>query len=242
MAEDKNQSPIRNQQLKVIGMFKDASPSGINPPDSMFKSNPQYAFDIKNMRFSPLDGPFLFDIVNEKGNTKLNIKNITTNLYEDQNIPDTDNLEIKGTPIGINVFNDATNMFSIVAIEESVACLIDINVLKNLALKNSLLTMKLIEYASSTFKDSILNFISLAHKQVNGRVADLIIYLSEKVYKEKDFAMTLTRKELAEFAGCSQENIIHTLRRFHKEGVINTDGKRIKILDSKRLLEISKLG
>ena len=98
MAEDKNQSPIRNQQLKVIGMFKDASPSGINPPDSMFKSNPQYAFDIKNMRFSPLDGPFLFDIVNEKGNTKLNIKNITTDLYEDQSIPDTDNLEIKGTP------------------------------------------------------------------------------------------------------------------------------------------------
>ena len=143
---------------------------------------------------------------------------------------------------GINVFNDATNMFSIVAIEESVACLIDINVLKNLALKNSLLTMKLIEYASSTFKDSILNFISLAHKQVNGRVADLIIYLSEKVYKEKDFAMTLTRKELAEFAGCSQENIIHTLRRFHKEGVINTNGKRNKILDNKRLLEISKLG
>ena len=112
MAEDKNQSPIRNQQLKVIGMFKDASPSGINPPDSMFKSNPQYAFDIKNMRFSPLDGPFLFDIVNEKGNTKLNIKNITTNLYEDQNIPDTDNLEIKGTPIGINVFNDELVIFT----------------------------------------------------------------------------------------------------------------------------------
>lgn len=112
MAEDKNQSPIRNQQLKVIGMFKDASPSGVNPPDSMFKSNPQYAFDIKNMRFSPLDGPFLFDIVNEKGNTELNIKNITTNLYEDQNIPNTDNLEIKGTPIGINVFNDELVLFT----------------------------------------------------------------------------------------------------------------------------------
>lgn len=112
MAEDKNQSPIRNQQLKVIGMFKDASPSGINPPDNMFKSNPQYAFDIKNMRFSPLDGPSMFDIVNEKGNKKIDIQNITTPLYEDQSIENTELLDIKGTPIGINTFNNELLIFT----------------------------------------------------------------------------------------------------------------------------------
>lgn len=143
---------------------------------------------------------------------------------------------------GINVFNEATNMFSIIAIEECEACLIDINVLKNLALKNSALALRLLEFSSAMFKDSILNFISLAHKHVNGRVADILIYLSRKIYKSEEFILTLTRKELAEFAGCSSENIIHTLTRFHKEGIIHSDGKRIKIQDSKRLSEISRLG
>jgi CRP-like cAMP-binding protein len=143
---------------------------------------------------------------------------------------------------GMNVFNDATNMFSIIAIEESEACLIDINVLKNLALKNSLLALRLIEFASSMFKDSILNFISLAHKHVNGRVAEILIYLSEKIYKNDAFILTLTRKELSEFAGCSSENIIHTLTRFHKEGIIRSDGKKIRIIDGKKLSEISRLG
>ena len=112
MADEKNQSPIVNQQLKVIGMFKDASPSGVNPPDSMFKSNPQFAFDIKNMRFSPLDGPSMFDIVNEKGNKKIDIQNITTPLYEDQSIENTELLDIKGTPIGINTFNNELLIFT----------------------------------------------------------------------------------------------------------------------------------
>jgi len=143
---------------------------------------------------------------------------------------------------GINVFYESINMFSIIAADESEACFIDINVLKNLALKNSLLALKLLELSSSMFKDSILNFINLANKHVNGKVADILIYLSEKIYKNEEFILTLTRKELAEFAGCSQENIIHTLTRFHKEGIINSDGKKIKILDMARLTEICRLG
>jgi CRP-like cAMP-binding protein len=143
---------------------------------------------------------------------------------------------------GMNVFNEATNMFSIIALEESEACMIDINVLKNIAMKNSLLALRLIEFATSMFKDSIMNFISLAHKHVNGRVAEILIYLSEKVYRNNEFILTLTRKELAEFAGCSQENIIHTLTRFDKEGIISSDGKKLVILDLPRLTEISRLG
>ena len=105
-----------------------------------------------------------------------------------------------------------------------------------------MLALKLLELSSSMFKDSILNFINLANKHVNGKVADILIYLSEKIYKKKEFNLTLTRKEMAEFAGCSHENIIHTLTRFHKEGIIYSEGKTINILDIARLTEICRLG
>jgi CRP-like cAMP-binding protein len=92
------------------------------------------------------------------------------------------------------------------------------------------------------FEVPIFNFISLAHKQVNGRIADIIIYLAEQVYRGLDFQLTLTRKEISEFAGCSTENVITTLSRMNHEGIISINGKNIKINDLNKLREISKVG
>ncbi|MBI5219026.1 MAG: Crp/Fnr family transcriptional regulator [Bacteroidia bacterium] len=143
---------------------------------------------------------------------------------------------------GANIFNEDLNIFSFTAIEECEACLLDVSVLKRLVLQNSNLTLKLLEFISNMFKDSIFNFISLAHKHVNGRVAEILIYLSKKIYRSDSFILTLTRKELSEYVGCSQENIINTLSKFHKEGIIKTEGKKIEILDFKKLQEISRVG
>lgn len=91
-------------------------------------------------------------------------------------------------------------------------------------------------------KSSILNFISLAHKQVNGRIADILLYLSKNVYEDKLFTLTLSRQELAEFAGCSKENVIHTLRNFDTDGIIKVSGKNIEIINFERLQKVSKSG
>ncbi|MBI4647638.1 MAG: Crp/Fnr family transcriptional regulator [Bacteroidia bacterium] len=143
---------------------------------------------------------------------------------------------------GANIINQGINVFSIIAIEDCNVCLLDLDILKSFVMENSNLSFKMLELISRMFKDSIFNFISLAHKQVNGRVADILIYLSKSVYKSNNFTLSLTRKELSEFASCSQENVIHTLSRFHKEKIINIDGKRIEILDLKKLREISRIG
>jgi CRP-like cAMP-binding protein len=143
---------------------------------------------------------------------------------------------------GANVFNESVNLFSIQAVEDCEVCMIDLTMLKEIALTNNRFLMKLLELVTGMFKDSILNFINLAHKQVNGRIADVILYLSGSVYRSQQFTLTLTRKELSEFAGCSTENVIHTLSRFHREGILNVKGKSIEIMDFDRLQRISKVG
>ncbi len=143
---------------------------------------------------------------------------------------------------GINLINDDKTLFSIVAIEESEACLIKIDVLKDLMLSNSELTLKMVEFVSSIFRDSVFNFINLAHKQVNGRIANILLYLSKSVYKSQNFTLNLTRKEISEFASCSQENVIHTLSRFNKEGIIKVNNKSIEIVDIAKLENISRFG
>jgi CRP-like cAMP-binding protein len=143
---------------------------------------------------------------------------------------------------GANIFNESINMFSVIAVEDCEVCMIEIAMLKEIALANTSYLMKLLEIVTSMFKTSILNFISLAHKQVNGRIADVILYLSGFVYRSDRFTLSLSRKELAEFAGCSTENVIHTLSKFHKEGIITVDSKNIVINDPDRLRKISKIG
>ena len=143
---------------------------------------------------------------------------------------------------GADAINDGLNLYSVKAVEDCDVCFIDYPMLLKIAMGNSLFMLKLMEMITGMFKSSILNFIGLAHKQVNGRIAGILIYLMDSVYRSSSFTLSLSRKEIAEFAGCSTENVIHTLSKFHREEIIKMSGKRIDILDAARLRTISKIG
>jgi CRP/FNR family transcriptional regulator len=143
---------------------------------------------------------------------------------------------------GANLFYKDNNMFSFVAVEDCEVVMIDANALLNVCKDNAKFTLMLFQVAFEMFKTAVLNFISLAHKQKEGRIADIIIYLATYVYNSHTFQLSLTRKELAEFAGCSTENIIMTLSKWQKEKTILSEGKNFKIIDFERLKYISKIG
>jgi CRP-like cAMP-binding protein len=151
---------------------------------------------------------------------------------------------VKGSKLlgGANLFFKETNIFNIVAIEDCDVCNIDIKALRTVAVRNGNYMLSLFEQTVNMFQSSILNFISLAHKHVYGRIADVLIYLSENVYNNADYEFTLSRKEIAEFASCSHENVITTLSKLNKEGTIALEGKSIRIVDIKKLNAISKNG
>ena len=143
---------------------------------------------------------------------------------------------------GANLFYKDNNLFSIVAIVDCDIILIDSKILESVLMDNSRFAMVMFQIASEMFKQSILNFISLAYKQKEGRVADIILYLAQEVYHDYSFQVSLTRKELAEYAGCSVENVIMTLSKWHNEEIISVDKKMITIIDSEKLKFISKIG
>ncbi|MCK9638583.1 MAG: Crp/Fnr family transcriptional regulator [Prolixibacteraceae bacterium] len=143
---------------------------------------------------------------------------------------------------GANLFFKATNIFSIVAVEECEICYIDFDTIKQASMKNPNYLMALCESALNMFQHSIFNFISLAHNQVNGRIANILLYLWDHVYKDSPYEFNLSRKELAEFAACSHENVISTLSKFKKEGLLQLEGKKITICNYSEMKKISKLG
>jgi CRP/FNR family transcriptional regulator, polysaccharide utilization system transcription regulator len=143
---------------------------------------------------------------------------------------------------GANLFYKDNNLFSFIAVEDCEVVLIDAKVLEEVLVDNSRFAMMMFQVASEMFKKSVMNFISLAHKQKEGRIADILLYLADEVYHNTSFILSLTRKEIAEFAGCSTENVIMTLSKWQNEKIVLIDGKKIEIMDLDKLKYISKIG
>lgn len=143
---------------------------------------------------------------------------------------------------GANLFYKDNNLFSIIAVEDCEVVMIDSKVVEGVLMDNSKFAMMMFQVASEMFKKSIINFISLAHKQKEGRIADIFLYLAEEVYRSASFTLSLTRKEIAEFAGCSTENVIMTLSKWQNEKIVSLEGKAIVINDMDKLKHISKIG
>ena len=152
-------------------------------------------------------------------------------------------IEKAQTLLGLaNMLNEDVNLTSIVAIEDCNGCVIDIGSFKRTMLSNRKFMFEVMVISTRMYRRSIFNFISIAHKQSNGRIADVLIFLAENIYENRSFNLSLSRQELAEFAGCSKELIIRTVQNFCNDGIIRISGKKVEILDMEKLYMISRTG
>jgi CRP-like cAMP-binding protein len=82
----------------------------------------------------------------------------------------------------------------------------------------------------------------LVYKQMNGRLADALLYLSPEEYSGVNIFTALSRKDIAEFAGISTESTVKLLKIFEKDGLIRLKDKDIILLNREALKEISRRG
>ena len=141
-----------------------------------------------------------------------------------------------------NLFFKEKNIFSIVAVEDCDVCFLDNRVVLGIMENHGKFLLSMVERSSDMFQASIFNFISLAHNHVYGRIADILVFLWENVYRDSDYEFCLSRKEISEFAACSHENVISVMSKFNKEGLIGSEGRKIVIKDLNKLKEISRNG
>ena len=148
-----------------------------------------------------------------------------------------------GEFVGLSsVFGKNTFNYSTVALIDTQVYLIEREVLANVSKQNGQFAYSFIRRyceQNSTLYDSIRN---LVYKQMNGRIADTLLYLNSEKFDGEDIAGMLTRKEIAEFSGLTTESTVKILKSFEKDGLISLDEKSIEILDQNRLSEISKNG
>lgn len=83
---------------------------------------------------------------------------------------------------------------------------------------------------------------NLMYKQMNGRLADALLYIDSLRSEAEEIFQLLSRKDIADFAGISTESAVKLLKAFEKEGLIELHEKDIKLVKHDSMVEISRRG
>lgn len=119
---------------------------------------------------------------------------------------------------------------------------IDVNVFRELIVQNTDFAKEIINILSANSIQIYGSFFCLTYKQAYGRLADIILCLSDKIFKQVNFNLPLSRKDIAELSGMSSETVVRMLKKFNEEGLIKMSGKQFEVLDAERLQHISETG
>jgi CRP/FNR family transcriptional regulator len=142
----------------------------------------------------------------------------------------------------MSIYGGDMHQFSASAIQTSEICFIDINVFNHILRSNGDFSFNIVNQLSMDGLFIFDRLMSQSHKQLPGRIADVILYFSEIIYNNNEFEFPLTRRELAELAGTTKESFIRTLAEFKNDKIIDLDGSRVKINSLKIVRTLSELG
>jgi len=141
-----------------------------------------------------------------------------------------------------SVFGDNIYNCSAVALKDSTICMIEKTALKQLLMKNADFAMRITSRNcrnEARYLDIIQN---TSYKQMRGKLASALLYLSSEEFLEEDVFQYLTRQDIADFASITIESAVKFIKEFEKEGILKLMGKDLKITDKHLLEEIARRG
>jgi CRP-like cAMP-binding protein len=147
--------------------------------------------------------------------------------------------EMLGSP---GMFTDNMHHFSVVAVEDTLACHVERQAIEEIYKLNSIFAIEMQKKSNLRDIRHYRKFRTLAQKQMPGRVAEAILYLSTTIYKSNPFILTITRQDIADLASITKEGTIRALKDFKDAGLISIQGNEVKILNEKALISISENG
>lgn len=147
--------------------------------------------------------------------------------------------EMVGSP---GLFLDNMHYFSVVAVEDTMVCCVERQVIEQVVRNNGLFAIELLKRANSRDISHFKKIGTLTQKQMPGRVAEVILYIYNKIYKTNPFILTITRQDIADMASITKEGTIRVLKDFKDAGLISLNGNELNILNEKALKSVSENG
>lgn len=114
--------------------------------------------------------------------------------------------------------------------------------IRTLISTNNKFALDLIHWYCVSYDKAYKKLASIGFKNLAGRVADVLLYLEQDIFREQEIYNFLSRKDLAEMAGVPVESLVRILSEFDKSKIISLSGKGVTIIDYDFLNRYSRGG
>jgi CRP/FNR family transcriptional regulator, anaerobic regulatory protein len=169
------------------------------------------------------------------------IKTIKDDINETQII----GFYLPGELLGLDAINSNLHMCTAIAIETTAICEIPFDALEGMVLKVPGLGRQMIKIMSREKESDEIRMMILAHKSAKTRIARFLVNLSLRYsYRNlsgKDFKLSMSRIDTANYLGLALETVSRTLSNFKNEKIIYMSNKMVNILNKEKLYELGQV-
>jgi CRP-like cAMP-binding protein len=108
---------------------------------------------------------------------------------------------------------------------------------------NGNFSMDILQLICKELEEANSYITDIAQKTVRERLAEVLIHLKNNFSLDDDniLQINLTRSELANVVGTATESVIRLLSEFKNDGLIDLVGRKIKLIDIKRIEKIANI-
>lgn len=132
---------------------------------------------------------------------------------------------------------------SAAAMEDCDVAFIPKNAFLEVLFKSPILSNSLLKNLSHEFGVMVNSVANFAHRSVRERLALNLLILKDKYRvkgnESKPVEINLSREDLSNLVGTAVETLVRLLHDFKDEGLIETEGRKIRILNVSRLLKVA---
>jgi CRP/FNR family transcriptional regulator len=148
-----------------------------------------------------------------------------------------------GEFVGLSaVFNKNTFNYSSLALTDCQVYLVEKEAIANVVKQNGMFAFNIIKRYCEQNTNLFESLKNVIYKQMNGRMAETLLYIDSMKAENAEVFQYLSRKDLADFGGISMESAVKILKSFEKDGIVKLREKDIIVLNHDKLAEISQRG
>ena len=133
------------------------------------------------------------------------------------------------------IFNNATNYESAIAMEQVEIMVVPKSTVLEILKNNYKLSLEIFQLISENLTEVKDQLLQMAYGSMRRKTAKTILKFANKMKHKPTDNINISRRDLASVAGIATESLIRTLTDLKKEGLIEIEGRNIRIIDMEKL-------
>jgi CheY-like chemotaxis protein/CRP-like cAMP-binding protein len=136
------------------------------------------------------------------------------------------------------IFEDSHNYESAIAMEKVEIMSVPKTIVQNILKSNYNLSLEVFQLINENLTEVKDQLLQMAYGSMRRKTAKTILKFAHKMKHKPSDNINISRRDLASVAGIATESLIRTLTDLKKEGVIEIEGRNIRIINLEQLSAI----